>query len=254
MVSHPVLLNVYSTGDVEVCRNLARMGASICDACRGVATDGRRLVQMGPGLLDLLLKSAAHPSVDISGIALDVLAEEVSSETGLVHQLLPILQGRAITPHQFVHGQTPSLKPQDGSDAEWEGVDGFWTFRDTSLKDCLQACYNVRPDMYFSSCVAAIEEFCSPQASRQVSFHLEAALFCIGAVSEAASKTESLAGNMERCATALALKPESLTSNPLTLAQACRFVSKVRWIGAFWRGTSKLHPTTHSVVFSFFLL
>ena len=99
-------------GDLEVCRNLARMGASICDACHAVSTESRP-VKIGPGLLDLLLKAAAHQSTDISGIALEVLQDELSAETGLSHQLLPILQGRAITPHTFVDGDVPSLVPPE---------------------------------------------------------------------------------------------------------------------------------------------
>lgn len=232
-------------GDDEVCRNLARMAASICDACRGVSTEGRP-VKIGPGLLELLLKAAAHPSADISGIALEVLTEEISSETGLVHQLLPILQGRAITPHKFTNdddGQMiiPSIQPQSGCD----GFTGFDQFRNTTLTECLQACWQVQPKIYLSSCAAAIDEFCR-SASIQVSFHLEAALFCMNAVAiEQALFLSSRSGSrsgggdptsdmmmmvspyLGECMAALSTKPASLMSNPLTLAQACRFVDKV---------------------------
>ncbi len=211
-------------GDIDICRNLTRMGASICNSCRVISNEARP-VKIGPGLLDLLLKSAAHPSTDISGIALDVLREEVSSETGLVHQLLPILQGRAITPHTFLDGDVPSLFPCDQS--EFEGYESFNRFRETSLTECLQACLEAQPEIYMSSCVSAIEEFCRPQGSHQVSFHLEAALFCITAISYAA-KIENMSMHITKCVSAFASKPASLTSNPLTLSQACRFIHKVR--------------------------
>jgi hypothetical protein len=218
------------------------MAASVCDACRGVSTEARP-VKIGPGLLDLLLKAASHPSVDISGIALEALAEEVSAETGLVHQLLPILQGRAITPHKFVDSQTPSLLPENGAD----GFTAFDQFRNTALLECLQVCWKVQPQMYLTSCAAAIEEFCREGSSAQVSFHLEAALFCVGAVAEqeealrnssstgmdqsdaAAAAAAGSLTHLGNCMTALSSKPQSLLSNPLTLAQACRFVGKVRY-------------------------
>lgn len=185
-------------------------------------------VTIGPGILDLLLKAAAHPSTDVSGIALGALTEEVSSETGLVHKLLPILQGRAIAPHCFDGKQVPSLRMENQS--EFGVFDSFDHFRTTSLADCLDACFKAMPEMYMTSCVAAIEEFCQPDASPQVSFHLEAALFCIGIVSEAAVHHDMTEYLME-CTGALARRGPSLDTNPLTLAQACRFIAKVR----FWR-------------------
>jgi hypothetical protein len=224
----PSLALPLKTGDLEVCRNLARMGASICDACHAVSTEARP-VKIGPGLLDLLLKAAAHPSTDISGIALEVLQDELSSENGLFHQLLPILQGRAITTHSFVNGDVQSLIPPDDP-LDFEGYEAFHLYRETSLTDCLQACWETQPEIYMSSCVSAIEEFSRPQASHHLSFHLEAALFCISAIEQPADKKApgDMAQYITKCIAAFALKPASLTSNPLTLSQACKFIHKVK--------------------------
>lgn len=235
-----------SLGDEDVCRNLARMAASIGDASRGSSsTEVRPVVPMRPGLLDLLLKAAAHPSVGISAIALEVLTKEVSAETGLVHQLLPILQGRAITPHRFTSGDDgqsiPSIIPDDnGSDmgigsssSSSSSFIDFEQFRETALKGCLQACWLAQPERYLSSCAAAVEEFCRSQSnSVHMSFHLEAALFCFVAVAEHSMVNEqrntNIASYLRECMAALSIKPASLVSNPLTLVQACRFVEKVR--------------------------
>ena len=231
-----------SLGDEDVCRNLARMAASIGDASRGSSsTEVRPVVPMRPGLLDLLLKAAAHPSVGISAIALEVLTKEVSAENGLVHQLLPILQGRAITPHRFSSGDDgqsiPSILPdENGSDmgiGSSSCFTAFEQFRETALKECLQACWQVQPKSYLSSCAAAIEEFCRSESSTvQMSFHLEAALFCFVAVAEHPMMTDQrnsmVSSYLRECMAALSIKPASLVSNPLTLVQACRFVEKVR--------------------------
>ena len=213
-----------SLGDVEVCRNLTRIAASVCEACHAL-TSRKATVTIGPGTLDLLLKSAAHPSTDVSGIALGALTEEVSSDTGLVHKLLPILQGRAIAPHSFDDKQVPCIRTEIQS--EYGGFDSFDHFRTTSLGDCLEACFNAMPEMYMTSCVAAIEEFCQPDASPLVSFHLEAALFCIGIVSAAAVHRD-MTGYLSEFTGSLARRGPSMETNPLTLAQACRVIEKVR--------------------------
>lgn len=245
------LLFYFTLGDLEVCRNLVRMGAAIAQACHATTTTTTSggTIPMGPGLMELLLQAAAHPSVDVSGIALEVLEGQVVGKgddgAGLVHQLLPILQGRAIAAHSFPTTTTssirPSLIPEDLP--EYNGYLAFDLFRRTCLTDCLLACYRAQPDVYMTSCMAAIEEFCTPQATLQVSFHLEAALFCVGAVcsevvpavmkadvnseTEASSST-SLKDALTKCTLALSKRGPSLEANPLTLAQACCFLQKVR--------------------------
>lgn len=217
------------SGDHGVCRNLARIGASVCDACGMVDAEGNTQ-KVGHGLLDLLLKAASHPSYDISGIGLEALAKRVSSETGIVHQLLPILQGRAIAPHHFVTGNIPTLGSNDPSFEVDFGE--FEAFRDTVLAECLVACCKAQMETYMASCTAAVEEFCGPGANGHVSFHLEAALFCIGAVAEEEGNETGEAAtvfssHLIKCLAALSSKPDSLLSNPLTLARACCFIQKV---------------------------
>ena len=218
-------------GDHDVCRSLARIAASVCSACKRLSREGRHL-QAGPGLLDLL-KAASHPSVNICGIALEVLSELVESEVGLGNQLLPILQRRAITPHRFSSDGIPSLIVSDVCGANFDAFDAF---RNGILVDALVACWKSNTEHYLASCTAAIEEFCGAASSATVSFHLEAALFCMTAVAdEAMGQSEDPVSHspfLARSTRALAGKPKSLTSNPLTLIQACAFVKKVSLVSA----------------------
>ena len=111
-------------------------------------------------------------------------------------------------------------------------------------------------------------------AEQQTSFHLEAALFCITAVAEQvlpsifANTGNSNVSNstvatsipddnfqsvnastyLLRCTTALAKKSRSLY-NPLTMAQACRFVHKVRF-----HTKTRRHPRWPFFLFCCFLL
>lgn len=333
------------------CVQLSAQNAATVAAAAAAAADGRPppprtpTISAGPGLLDLLLKCASHPSIHICAIAIDVLAKLVATtESGfLAPQLLPVLQRRAITPHHFITTtmtvNTNEVIANDSGDAMDEtssnnsstsnnsnnnnviagsnnesmttrtmeaevqipcivaadicGVSfqEFENFRNTVLKDALLECWRSNPEHYMASCTTAIEEFCnddnnhnntnagesesggSSPASPQVSFHLEAALFCIGAVADDALmstssncsstsspplaagrgavsnrnnndnnniESDTAAGGgggpssfqhssyLERCTAAIATKPTSLTSNPLTLAQACKFLQKVR--------------------------
>jgi len=142
-------------------------------------------------------------------------------------------------------------------------------FRETVLKEALRACYGIHADYYLASCTAAIEEFCVGEmsATKQTSFHLEAALFCVVAVAEdvvpsllstptttTSSSTHTTvpgdsttnsnivkdataANYLVRCTVALAKKPKSL-NNPLTMVQTCRFIRKF----AKWFGADQQHP------------
>jgi hypothetical protein len=190
-------------------------------------SEGKQPGRSGPGLVELLLMAVAHPSVNICGISTEVLSIWIPLELGLSHQLLPTLQRRAITPHHFVNG-VPCLA---ASDICGVNHDEFQNFRETILADALIACWKDNRDNFMASCTSAIEEFCSSTAAAQVSFHLEAALFCLASVAEEALATDRGVSHyslqLQRCTTALAAKPTSLTSNPLTLAQMCRFLRKV---------------------------
>ena len=216
-----------NSGDHNVCRNLTRIAASACTAVTKARSEGKQPGRSGPGLVQLLLVAVAHPSVNIGGISMEVLSIWIPLELGLSHQLLPTLQRRAITPHHFVNG-VPCLAASDICGVDY---DEFQNFRETVLEDALVACWKDNRDNFMSSCTSAIEEFCSSTAAAQVSFHLEAALFCLASVAEEALGTDRglshYSAQLERCTTALAAKPTSLTSNPLTLAQMCRFLRKV---------------------------
>jgi hypothetical protein len=208
-----------------VCRSLTRIAASVGMSCTKINAEGQRL-KSRPGLLDLLMKAAAHPSVSVCALSMDVLSQLVPREVGLSHQLLPVLQRRAIAPHHFV-GSIPSLSASDICGANFHE---FQNFRETVLTDALIACWKDSAENYMASCTAAIEEFCSGNAPTQVSFHLEAALFCLAAIADEALGTEGAfahTSHLERVTSALAGKPTSLTGNPLTLAQLCRFLRKV---------------------------
>lgn len=209
-----------------MCRSLTVIASSVCMACAKLSSEGRQL-NTGPGLLDLLIKSASHPSVNICGIAINVLGSLVSSENGLSNQLLPVLQRRAITPHHFTNG-TLSL---DASDICGVNYQEFENFRSTVLKTALISCLKCNEESYVASCTAAIEEFCSTTSSIQVSFHLEAALYCIGAASDevmSSNDTVTHLASLKQCIKALSSKPSSLMENPLTLAQTNIFLQKVR--------------------------
>eukprot|EP00536_Pseudo-nitzschia_multiseries_P000220 jgi/Psemu1/321499/estExt_fgenesh1_pg.C_30069 len=254
-----------------VCRGCAKVLQG--DIASQVADAAASSYQIpGSVFLELLSKCASHPSVAICGIVLPVITPLLKTEMGLATEWLPTLQRRAIIPHHpksAVFLSSPTNTSDKGNDDEYipllnasdvcfvefeEFVDGF---RDTVLADALNACYGVHAEYYLASCTAAIEEFCvGDVASEQTSFHLEAALFCLAVVSEqvvpsvlpgtkaaggSSSATVANAGSkgtanassyLLRCTAALAKKPKSL-SNPLTMAQACRFLRKyVKWFGS----------------------
>eukprot|EP00980_Cylindrotheca_fusiformis_P008551 scaffold1813_cov109-Cylindrotheca_fusiformis.AAC.9 len=208
-------------GDDDVCRNLTRIGCSICLACTAVPPEGRR-IPTSPGLLDLLMKSASHQSVNICGMAIDVLRGLASSENGLHSQILPVLQRRAITPHHAEH-QVFSLEATDICGVNYHE---FENFRDTVLRDALIMCLQGDEKQYMASCTAAIEEFCTGSSSTKESFHLEAALFCMSAVAEKAMLASHCRAALKCCIIALAKRPESLMGNALCLAQANTFLRK----------------------------
>ena len=243
-----------AVGDHDVCRNLVRIASSLCSAAIQSAADHGHPLKNEPGLIDLIMKGAAHPSVNISGIALAVLAQVVRLEFSLGLQLLPLLQRRAITPHHIISG-APYLAASDICGVNFHE---FQIFRDNVLADALSACYEGNSANYMDSCTSAVEEFCSESAPSQVSLHLEAALFCLAAVAETVlAKTQGgvsvHAPQLERCTSALAAKPSSMMSNPLTLAQMCRFLRKVSFLDChfpFLRAHTDLTMSLPFVVYS----
>jgi len=219
-----------NNGDHDVCRSLARIAASVCLSSLRAVSQGQPL-KTESGLVDMIMKAVAHASVNICGIGLEVLTQLVKVEKTLAMPLLPILQRRAITPHHMVSG-APSLSASDICGVNFHE---FQNFREHLLSGALVACYLGSPDNYMDSCTSAVEEFCASDATIDVSLHLEAALFCLGTVAdEALSLHHPFAHScqLDRCIKALAVKPCSLTENPLTLAQMCLFLRKyTRWYG-----------------------
>jgi hypothetical protein len=212
----------------------------------------------------MLSKCASHPSVVICAFVLPIITPVLATEVGLATQWLPILQRRAIIPHHFSQEEGTdaplSLAAYDVCSVGFE--DFVRSFRETVLTDALLACFASHPEYYFASCTAAIEEFCTSEATTaQTSLNLEAALYCMTVVAdevlvrissssnppspdrksvevnatgasdptttEGSASNKRIRGSLERCTAAIARKPKSL-SNPLTLSQACHFVQKVR--------------------------
>lgn len=234
-------LLVVNLGDLAGCRCLARIAVSVCKAAIA-ASETEHLGPDTSGVVDLLLKAAAHPSVNVCAIALEALTELAALEENFSLRLLPILQHRAIVPHVLDSGN-PSLAASDVS-----GVDTFEfeNFRSTVLSNALLACYRRKPDYYMNSCSVAIEEFCKAAPTVKTSFQLEAALYCLSAVADEsiasgqALLTKSFVeknavsdmsnpnkDQLARCTELLESKPVCMTANPLTLSQSCRFIGKV---------------------------
>uniref|UniRef100_A0A7S1VM81 Uncharacterized protein n=1 Tax=Grammatophora oceanica TaxID=210454 RepID=A0A7S1VM81_9STRA len=214
-------------GDLEVCRNLTRIAASVGSAALNGLMSG--VIQGGgAGLLDLLMKAAGHPSVNVCAIALEVLALLVPLDPNFPVRLLPTLQHRAIVPHTL-ENSIPSIVASSVCGVDFHE---FESFREKVLTDALIACYRQNPAFYMDSCTSAIEEFCSADATVAVSFQLEAALYCLSSIAlvtnRASTTTPELRHDSQlgRCTAALAKKPIFITANPLTLAQLNRFIGK----------------------------
>ena len=206
-------------GDHDVCRILARIASSLCATWLCVGGEG----EPGRGIFTLLHKAAGHPLVNISGLAI-VSFTELSKHGRLDTQfLLPVLQRRAIVPHQTLDG-TSILTADDISDV---GFHEFQIFRDNVLADALDACFRASDHQYMDSCISAVEEFCVESPMADVSFQLEAALYCIAAICHSLHDRKFQA-HMDRLSAALQMKSLSLLSNPITVTRMCQTLRKVR--------------------------
>jgi hypothetical protein len=184
------------------------------------------------GLVDLLLKAAAHPHVHIASIAVHTMPLLLSPSNSIVKQILPILQRRAIIPHEVKNGKI-ELQTDSFSDVS---LDDFLDFREHVLSDALIACYKVDGQDFFDSCTSAVEEFCTEGASIEVSLFLEAAIFCIEAIGNTVMSSHhpfAQTGQLKRCTQALASRRESLTANPLTLSRMANMLEKVCCLSLF---------------------
>lgn len=215
------------TGDHGVCRNLARIAATVCATCLQCSTD-RFASRLDPGVIQLLLKAAGHVSVHISAIALSALVDAAKNGLVSAEVFLPLLQQRAIAPHLVAGDGKASLVAFDLCGVAF---DEFESVRYTILTEALRWCWQSNRNNYLDSCTSAIEEFCGSRPTVEISFQLEAALFCIETVAEdvtASGDTNDQSNQLRRCATCLKTMPEVLMSNPLTSFRACRLIHKVR--------------------------
>lgn len=245
----------FHTGDTGVCRSLTSIARSIAAASQ---TDLKAGNFQGSerGFIDLLMKSVRHPSIHVCAIALEAIMLILTPKSDIATHLLPMLQGKAIVPPFLV-----GLAAHDECDVDFNE---FERFREHLLSETLISCYISNRAYYIESCTCAIEEFCSnpDSASAQISYQLEAALFCLSAVSIEASKrallTQASPASQEAAAKACKLRnnedieakdiaqnsklhddnlgrvmhalknaPVAALSNPLLLSQMCRFIGKV---------------------------
>jgi len=199
-------------GDTDVCRCLTRTAAKVLIESQDLVSNGS-LQSSTAGVLDLLFKAVSHPSVYVCSIAVEGLSVVVSKEKDLATRLLPHLQQKAIIP---IH-----LVSDDG------GLDDYMNFRERVLDNGLIACFTGASLFYMQSCGAAIDEFCKNQAnSQQISLQLEAALYCIIAVSVKASKDKQvLCPQLEKMINSLTSLSNS-SSPPIVLARTCQFIGK----------------------------
>lgn len=131
-------------------------------------------------MISLLISATSHPSLNVYSIALDAFNFCISSKTDLPTRLLPILQGKAIAPPSLV-----GISTDVNLDIDFHE---FERFREHLLLEVLSNCYINCRQYYMESCCIAIEEFCSGVPNPHTAYQLEAALFCLCAVSVDASK------------------------------------------------------------------
>jgi len=215
------------TGDLDVCRNLTTIAASVCGTWLDVLEQEGQVRKPESGAIALLLKAAGHPSINLCAISLQVLNRMISALPSLANELLPTLQRRAITPHSMKNGRISF----DAADVCGVNFVEFKNFRANVLTDALVSCWKAYSNHFMDSCTSAVEEFCSVSSSNGVSLQLEAALFCIEKVADDALNSEHPFPHheqMKRLLSALSLKPPSLMVNSLTRERMCRFLRKVR--------------------------
>jgi hypothetical protein len=216
------------TGDHDVCRNLARIAASVCKVC--VADPGIGVAVIpDPGIIELLHKAAGHPFVYVSAVALDGLIGATRRGYGSAGALLPLLQRRAIIPHLITQSGGLTLTAYELCGVSFQE---FESYRNGILMEFLLLCWRLDPETFIDSCTAAVEEFCYTQhMSPELSLQLEAALFCVEAVSREAMSSGSTIPHplqLERIVSAIGTKPTVIFCNPLTLSRMCCVIQQVR--------------------------
>ena len=243
-----------STASPAACRCLSRIASAIALAAQSPIRSGK-MGRASNGLLELLLKGAAHPSIHVCGICLEAITSLIAPGSNYSDRLLPILQQRAIVPSSL-RGNHAGAEGQD-ADVDFHE---YTSFRENLLSAALSACYKNNRSFYMESCASAIDEFCAAPLTPQLPFQLDAALFCLCAVSMDASKRALLVGaspaaqsaaakasvalgqaqiadidadakkhdeELAKCTVSIAQNPATATANPLALAQLCKFIAKV---------------------------
>lgn len=213
-------------GDVVICLNLARIGRDIFSAWFELCRDGGQK-EPDKGLVAFLFEASSHPSMNVCAVALSASSQFVSNSS-LAKDLLPLLQRKAIIPHRIDESGVPMLVV----DRYGSSVHEFLQFRECVIAGALATCWKYDSQGYMDSCSSAIEEFCSDQDVANLSFHLEAALFCIECLGSLLTDQEPKAfyHQLNSCVESLSRKPSNLTSNPLTLVRLSIFLQKLaRW-------------------------
>jgi hypothetical protein len=177
------------SGDLGVCRCLVSIARSLAEASQSLLRS-KNLNGVEKGLVDLLIKAISHPSRQVYSLALEAFAFLLNQNDGLATQILPILQSKAIIPPSLV-----GLSSSYDLDMDFHE---FERFREFHLNDILSVCYINCRSYYIDSCCMAVEEFCTMAPNPHTPFQLEAALFCLAAVSFDASKRALLANATPR--------------------------------------------------------
>jgi len=252
-----------ANGDDKICLCLVSMARSVAESLP-LLSNSLELNNVANDLVDFLLGTTSHPSIHVCGIALDAIHPLLGVQHDLSIKLLPILQGRAIIPPCLVN--LPSKVSCNADMQEFE------RFRKFSLAETLMACYQSNESYYIKSCSSAVDEFCSAPSSPQLPYQLEAALFCINAVSVDASKRAALAlhdetnmvteheidnglfdihQGLEKCARSLTANPKIVSSSPLSITQASHFFAKYAiWLSK--SNTKDILDAAMSLVLSLF--
>lgn len=184
-----------SSGDLGVCRCLVSIARSLAEASQLILRS-KILNGIEKGMIELLVKAISHPSRHVYSLALEAFAFLLNQDDDLATQILPILQSKAIIP--------PSLVGLSSSYDLDMDFDEFERFREFHLNDILCTCYINCRSYYIDSCCMAVEEFCTMAPNSHTPFQLEAAFFCLSAVSFDASKRALLANATPRSLEAVA--------------------------------------------------
>lgn len=244
-----------SKGDTAVCRCLTRIASTVAIASQS-SFRANQLQGTFSGIVDLLLKAAAHPSVLVCGLALEALPLLILPRHSLSENLLPILQQKVVYPLHLLNETAMQNMDLDHGDTDFQE---FNQFREDCVVDTLTKCYLNNPVFYLESCMVALERLCATNipSSQSDVYQMEGVLFCLRAVSTDASKIALLvnAGPAAQAAAArafmsrrncaiddieedskrhndilvrcvLALTKAPPTSNPLVLSQMCQFIGK----------------------------